>query len=59
MTCVLCDIFRFMKRILVAICSVSTVVGATVLAQAPVSEIDAHIATAKTAAGQEYPRHLR
>ena len=43
-----------MKRILVAICSVSTVVGATVLAQTPVSEIDAHIATAKTAAGQEY-----
>ena len=43
-----------MKRILVAICSVSTVVGATVLAQAPLSEIDAHIATAKTAAGQDY-----
>jgi len=29
-------------------------VGAVVLAQAPLSEIDAHIATAKAAAGQEY-----
>jgi metallo-beta-lactamase class B len=28
--------------------------GAAVLAQAPLSQIDAHIATAKTAAGQEY-----
>ena len=29
-------------------------VGTAVLAQAPLSEIDAHIATAKTAAGQDY-----
>ena len=43
-----------MKRTLGAIFSVFTVVGATVLAQAPVNEIDAHIATAKTAAGQDY-----
>jgi metallo-beta-lactamase class B len=44
-----------MKRTVAAICSsVVTIVGATALAQAPVSEIDAHIATARTAAGQEF-----
>ena len=43
-----------MKRTLVAICSLSTILGTATLAQAPVSEIDAHIATARAAAGQEF-----
>src|SRR5688572_25542013 len=60
-TLVRCDILRLitgdqrMKRTVAAICSsVVTIVGGTALAQAPVSEIDAHIATARTAAGQEF-----
>ena len=44
-----------MKRTSVVISSLSAMLlGTAVLAQAPLSEIDAHIATAKTAAGQEY-----
>ena len=44
-----------MKRIFVATCSFSALLlGTVILAQAPPSQIDAHIATAKTAAGQDY-----
>ena len=44
-----------MKRTSVVISSLSAMLlGTAVLAQAPLSEIDAHIATAKTAAGQDY-----
>ena len=44
-----------MTRTSVVISSLSAILlGTAVLAQAPLSEIDAHIATAKTAAGQEY-----
>jgi metallo-beta-lactamase class B len=43
------------KRISIVISALSAmVVGTTLLAQAPLSEIDARVATAKTAAGQEY-----
>ena len=44
-----------MKHTSVVISSLAAaLVGTAVLAQAPVSEIDAHIATARTAAGQDY-----
>ena len=44
-----------MKRTSVVICSLSaTILGITALAQAPLSEMDAHIATARAAAGQDY-----
>ena len=44
-----------MKRTHVVICSLPAVLlAATVLAQTPSSPIDAHIATAKAAAGQDY-----
>ena len=44
-----------MKRTAVVIFSLSAVLaGTTVLAQAPSSEIEAHVAAAKTAAGQDY-----
>ena len=44
-----------MTRTSVVISSLSAMLlGSAVLAQAPLSEIDAHIATAKTAAGQDY-----
>ena len=44
-----------MKRTSVVISALSALIfGSAVLAQAPLSQIDAHIATAKTAAGQEY-----
>jgi metallo-beta-lactamase class B len=44
-----------MKRTSVVICSLSAMLLATAaLAQAPLSEIDAHIATARAAAGQDY-----
>ena len=44
-----------MTRKSIVVSSVAAMlVGAVVLAQAPLSEIDAHIATAKAAAGQEY-----
>ena len=44
-----------MKRTSVVISSLSAMLlGTAALAQAPLSEIDAHIATAKTAAGQDY-----
>ena len=44
-----------MKRTTVTICSLSAVfVAALGLAQVPSSEMDTHIATAKTAAGQDY-----
>jgi metallo-beta-lactamase class B len=43
------------KRTSIVISALSAMlVGTTLLAQAPLSEIDAHIATAKAAAGQEY-----
>ena len=44
-----------MKRTSVVISSLSAMLlGTAALAQAPLSQIDTHIATAKTAAGQEY-----
>jgi metallo-beta-lactamase class B len=43
-----------MKRTLMGISLCSAMFLATALAQAPSSEIDAHIAAAKTAAGQDY-----
>src|SRR5688572_802704 len=44
-----------MKRTLVMICSLSAMVLSTAaLAQVPNSQIDAHIATARAAAGQDY-----
>jgi metallo-beta-lactamase class B len=44
-----------MKRVLVVIASLSMVLlGASARAQTPSSQIDAHILTAKTAAGQDY-----
>jgi metallo-beta-lactamase class B len=44
-----------MKHTLMKICSVSALfLGAVALAQAPSSQIDAHIATARAAAGQDY-----
>ena len=44
-----------MTRTSIVISSLSAMLlGTAVLAQAPLSEIDTHIATAKTAAGQDY-----
>src|SRR5438552_2102932 len=44
-----------MKRTTILIASLSVLLPATaVVAQAPISALDAHIATAKTAAGQDY-----
>ena len=44
-----------MKRTSVVICSLSAMLlGPAALAQAPLSEMDAHLATARAAAGQEY-----
>jgi len=43
-----------MKRTRAMVCSLLAMLPAAGLAQAPSSEIDTHIATAKTAAGQDY-----